>query len=167
MGTDIYAYGFVGIPVESNALLVDQVDAHETCSKGHVRQEGTGAFCDQDGDQFRHRTQRVSTEGFRKLCTHLDLEEGEDVLHLLQALMENGIIWESTFLHTSRAKRLMILTTGDRLSTGSHRDREQKERIISWTEAEIQEQFEKVRELAKVLGLTGAPRFYLLQEVSR
>ena len=164
MGTDIYAYGFVGIPIESSALLVDQVDAHETCSKGHVRQEGTGAFCDQDGGKFEHRTQRIPTEGFWKLCVHLNLDKAD--VHACKRLIETGYIWQSaSYRGVGRGEPLMLLTTGDRLITGSHRDRKMTG-PVSWNEAEIGRQFEKVRELARILGIAGEGRFYLQQELS-
>lgn len=71
MGTDVYAYAFVGVPVQESDFLVEQAGTQETCPSGHVRREGAGAYCELDGGRFLCRVQKLPTEGFRQLWVSL------------------------------------------------------------------------------------------------
>jgi len=165
MGTDVSAFAFVGIPVQERDFLVEVADNQETCPEGHVRKEGTGTFCDQDGGRFRLRIRKLPTEGLRRLCAHLDW---------VDKLTGADANWEANYKELVSDKMLVcngrlsrndgnsVLTTGTRLSTGSHRDANR--RLIFWDEAEILEQFAAVSKMVEAMGLTGrVPALYLQQ----
>jgi hypothetical protein len=194
MGTDVYAYAFVGVPVQESDFLVERVDTQETCSEGHVRREGAGAYCELDGGRFLCRVRKLPTEGFRQLwvslsgdpCPHDrkqwygDREFGTTFCgachkDITAFVIDEGDDWIANYYKLGydgivrTAVAISLAGPGALvLTTGtrltSGSSRDRERRVVSWNQADLRDQFVAVGKLAEALGLSGREPVLYLQQ---